>query len=100
MSPSNRQQHPQEATVSPPSRSQRKRDSLALQLVGERLTRYPDSALAELPLSGELRQAVAEWRRIPSREGKRRQLQYIGRLMREEEDPEAILAVMDSLGRI
>ena len=90
----------EETDFSPPSRSQRKRDSLALQRVGERLTLYPDSVLATLPLSGELRLAVAEWRRIPSREGKRRQLQYLGRLMREEADPEAILEALDSLAGV
>ena len=84
-------------TAPPPSRSQRKRDSLALQLAGEQLTRYSDSVLAGLQLPDELRQAVAEWRRTSSREAKRRQLQYIGRLMREAEDPESIVAALDRL---
>ncbi|MDR2726880.1 MAG: DUF615 domain-containing protein [Deltaproteobacteria bacterium] len=77
-----------------PSRSQRKRDSLALQRVGEALTRCSDAALAGLPLSDALRQAVTDWKRIPSREGKRRQLQYIGRLMRKEEESEALIAAL------
>lgn len=69
----------------PVSRSQRKRDSLAAQQLGEDLTDCSPAVQGRLPLSDDLRAALAEWRTIPSREGKRRQAQYIGRLMREED---------------
>ena len=85
----------------PVSRSQRKRDSHAVQQLGEDLTTCSPAVQNRLPLSDDLRAALAEWRNIPSREGKRRQLQYIGRLMREE-DTAAIaeaLALIRSGGR-
>ena len=80
-----------------PSRSSRKRDSASLQRLGESLTSLSESQLDALPLSADLREAIGEWRRIPSREAKRRQLQYIGRLMREEEHPEAISDAVETL---
>jgi ribosome-associated protein len=46
-------------------------------------------ALARVPVSAELRAAVEEMRRLKAREARRRQLQYIGRLMRAE-DADAI----------
>ncbi len=79
-----------------PSRSQRKRDSIALQKLGEELTLLGASELERMPLSAPLKAAVQEWRRIPSHEGRRRQLQYIGRLMREEEDPTAVAVALEA----
>lgn len=78
----------------PPSRSQRKRDSTALQKVGEALTRLGAAELERMPLPPDLREAVREWARIPSREGRRRQMQYIGRLMREQADAAAVAAAL------
>lgn len=73
-----------------PSRSQKKRDSTALQNLGEDLAALPESVLDAFPLSAKTREAVREWRRFSSRESKRRQMQYIGRLMREENDIPAL----------
>ena len=72
-----------------PSRSQKKRDSTALQRMGEELTTLGSSVLAKMPLTPNIREAVLEWQRLSSHEGRRRQMQYIGRLMREEADPQA-----------
>lgn len=69
------------------SRSQKKRESTALQLLGEELAKLPSSVWKNLPISSYLQEALADYRRIPSMEGKRRQLQFIGRLMREEDAP-------------
>jgi len=66
-----------------PSRSQRKRDSTALQKVAEELTRLAPGQWQALPLTPELLEALRLWQRIGDREGRRRQLQYLGRLMRE-----------------
>ncbi len=82
---------------SAPSRSNRKRDSASLQRLGESLTSLPPALLDSLPLSKDLRQAIEEWRRIPSRAAKHRQFQYIGRVMREEEHPEAICEALEVL---
>ena len=76
------------------SRSQRKRDSAALQELGAALTRLGASELDRMPLTPDLREAVLEWMRIGSREGRRRQMQYIGRLMREQADVAAVTAAL------
>jgi ribosome-associated protein len=65
------------------SRSQRKRDSAALQDLAEELTRLAPGRWQALPLTPDLLEALHLWRRIGDREGRRRQLQYLGRLMRE-----------------
>jgi ribosome-associated protein len=74
-----------------PSKSQKKRDMHELQSLGARLVEISADRLAEIELPEDLREAVLEARRISAREGKRRQLQYIGRLMREV-DPAPIRA--------
>lgn len=67
------------------SRSQRKRESSALQEVGEKLAALSPARQEVLPLPPDLRDALVEFRRISNREARRRHLQYIGRLMREAE---------------
>lgn len=66
-----------------PSRSQRKREALALQQLGVALTRLRAAQLASLSLPEELLEAVREAQRLRSRAALARQRQYIGRLMRE-----------------
>lgn len=73
-----------------PSRSQKKRESTALQQMGEELAVLSPSQLATMPISDSIRNALLEWQKLSSHEGKRRQMQYIGRLMREEGDAQAI----------
>lgn len=73
----------------PPSKSQRKRDSHALQTLGERLVELSDERLLQLPVSERMIDAVRLARGIRAREGRRRQMQFIGRLMRDA-DSEAI----------
>lgn len=79
-----------------PSRSRKKRESTALQLLGEELAALPDAALEELPVSANLREAIRAWRRCASHESRRRQMQYVGRLMREESDIPALRALLDA----
>ena len=76
---------------SPVSKTQRKRDMLALQDLGEELTRLSAEQLAELALPERLLDAVLAARSISKFGALRRQLQYIGRLMRDV-DSEAIAA--------
>lgn len=66
----------------PPSKSQRKRDMIALQDIGKELVKLPESKLDKMHLPDDLRQAVLDYRRFSKNEAIRRQLQYIGRLMR------------------
>ena len=75
---------------------------LALQELGERLVGLPESELAKIPIDDErLRDAVTTARRITARGGLKRQLQFIGKLMRSI-DPEPIsksLAALDKQHR-
>ena len=64
------------------SRTQRKRAALDLQNLGKRLVELDAGDLATVPIPAELGEAIALWRRIRSHEAKRRQLQFIGKLMR------------------
>jgi ribosome-associated protein len=79
-----------------PSKSARKREMLALQELGEAIVKLSDGELALIPLEGELAAAVAIARRINSNEGLRRQLQFIGKLMRQG-DISAIEAAYEEL---
>ncbi len=73
----------EENTIEKPSRSQKKRDSTALQKIGEELVALPLSKVKRLPISPELLEAFELMARISNKEGRRRQMQYIGKLMRE-----------------
>jgi ribosome-associated protein len=64
------------------SKSQLKRESNALQEMGEELVALPASKLARIPMPDELAEAVALARKIKARGGLKRQLQYIGKIMR------------------
>jgi ribosome-associated protein len=66
-----------------PSKSQRKRDSHALQTLGDEVAALPASRLNALQLPENLREAIREFHRTKSHEGRRRQLQFIGKLMRQ-----------------
>jgi ribosome-associated protein len=79
-----------------PSKSRCKRDMHRLQELGERLAALDPRLLPGLPLGETLQAALEELRHIRSREAHRRQLQYIGRLMRAE-DGEAIAAALERL---
>jgi ribosome-associated protein len=65
------------------SKSQRKRESQSLQDVGEALVALSAERLQSLDLPQNLLDAVIEARRISKFGALRRQMQYIGRLMRE-----------------
>lgn len=78
------------------SKSQRKRDMQALQELGENLVKLKADQLDKIPLPEQLRQAVLEAQRIKSRSAHKRQLQYIGRLMREL-DASPIREAMETL---
>ncbi len=65
-----------------PSKSQLKREMTALQELGTALVELSRDALKRMPMTEDLSDAVHEARRITDHEGKRRQLQYVGRMMR------------------
>jgi ribosome-associated protein len=74
-----------------PSKSERKREVEALQEIGIQLVALNDRQLAQVDLPEILHDAILAAQRIHDFEGRRRQLQYIGKLMREV-DPEPIRA--------
>ena len=65
-----------------PSKTRRKQESHELQSLGAALVALPEARLAALAISDSLRDAVHEYTRTRSHEGRRRQMQYIGKLMR------------------
>jgi ribosome-associated protein len=71
-----------EAQDQPPSKSQLKRDALALQVLGAELLELPESDWAALGLPETLIAALRDGKRIHAHGARKRQLQYIGKLMR------------------
>jgi ribosome-associated protein len=76
------------------SKTQRKREMQALQDLGEELAALGTDKLAELDLPTRLLDAVLEAKRISKFGALRRQMQYVGRLMRES-DADAIRSQLD-----
>jgi len=65
-----------------PSKTQLKQKSHDLQDLGEAVAALPDDRLATLELPDALREAILTYRLTRSHEGRRRQMQYVGKLMR------------------
>lgn len=76
-----------------PSRSEKKRQVEALQVLGERLLTLRPDQLARMPISDTLQHAVEEANRLKSRSALRRQRQYIGKLMRQEDSAQIAQAL-------
>jgi ribosome-associated protein len=66
-----------------PSKSALKRESHELQALGKQLLEMPDARLDSIGMPERLRDALADYKRTKSFEGRRRQLQFIGKVMRE-----------------
>ena len=79
-----------------PSKSQRKRDMHALQDMGAELVELSPERLARIDMPDALRGAIREAQRLTRHEARRRQLQYIGRLMRDA-DPAPIREALDAV---
>jgi len=71
-----------EADESRPSKTQLKQQMHELQQLGHALAQLPPDRLRSLQLPERLHEAIDEFRRTRSHEGRRRQLQFIGKLMR------------------
>ena len=82
----------------PPSKTQLKREMTSLQDLGERLAELPRTKLSQLGLPEDLVTAIDDYRRFNKWEAKRRQMQYIGRLMRDI-DAAPITAQLDGWSR-
>ncbi|MDB5943413.1 MAG: hypothetical protein JWQ13_2979, partial [Ramlibacter sp.] len=78
------------------SKTDLKRESTELQKLGEDLLTLRTDLTERLQLPDKLGDALAEVRRITNFEGRRRQMQYVGKLMRLL-DPETLQAARDAL---
>jgi ribosome-associated protein len=81
-----------------PSKSQLKRDMTALQKLGAELIAEPRERVKRVPMPEDVRDAILECQTIKDHEGRRRQLQYVGKKMRtlEEEEVALIRKTIDS----
>jgi ribosome-associated protein len=77
-----------------PSKTRRKQEMHALQALGEQMVELNNDRLRQLDLPESLLIAVTEARRITARGARQRQMQYIGKLMRDV-DPAPIQAKFD-----
>jgi len=66
----------------PPSKSQRKRDARSVRALGARLVALPAYRLKALPVDGELLEAIMTARELRPGSAHKRQIQFIGRLLR------------------
>lgn len=94
--------HPTDEQDGPLSKTRRKAQMHALQDVGVALVelerRHFEALIAEVEVPERLREAIVEARGITAHGGRKRQLQYIGRLMRDI-DPEPITRWLERLAR-
>ena len=82
-----------------PSKSQRKREMTALQDLGGELVALSKERLAKIDMPERLRDALLEAQRITSHEARRRQMQYIGKIMRDV-DAAPLRAAMDEINGV
>jgi len=78
------------------SKSQMKREMLALQELGEKLVALSTDQVTQLDLPSELLTAVTQAQTIKKHGAKKRQLQFIGKLMRNV-DAEQIQQQLDNI---
>lgn len=80
-----------------PSKTRLKQDATDLQQLGQKLTTYSSAVLRKLSLNEILISAIEEYNRLPNSYGaRRRQLQFIGKLMRDL-DYDAVVKSIDDL---
>ena len=83
-----------------PSRTQQRIEALEIRGLAEKLVALPAAQLARLPIPEELMPHIVETQRITSHIAHKRQLQFLAKQMRREEDEvlEAIRDAMDEGG--
>ena len=83
-----------------PSRSEQRREALDIRSLGEKLVALAPAHLAKLPIPEDLLEHIHETQRITSHIAHKRQLQFLAKQMRREEDEvlEAIRDAMDEGG--
>lgn len=71
-----------------PSKSQLKREMTALQKLGEILVEAPRHRVKKVPMPEDVLDAILACQQITSHEGRRRQMQYVGKKMRTLDEAE------------
>jgi len=81
-----------------PSKSELKRQMTALQKLGQELVEQPRDRVKRVPMPEDVRDAILECQQITNHEGRRRQMQYVGKKMRtlDEEEVALIQKTIDS----
>ncbi|RJX33001.1 MAG: DUF615 domain-containing protein [Oxalobacter sp.] len=79
-----------------PSKSQLKREMTALQKLGEQLVAEPKDRIMRVPMPDDLRDAILACQRVKAHEGRRRQMQFIGKQMRGL-TPEQVAAIQKTV---
>lgn len=79
-----------------PSKSEMKRQSDALQKLGEELVDQPRDRVKRVPMPDDLRDAILMCQTIKDHGGRRRQLQFVGKKMRSLE-PEEVAAIQRTI---
>jgi len=81
-----------------PSKSELKRQSNELQKLGEQLIEAPRDRVKRVPMPDEVKDAILMAQTITNHEGRRRQLQYVGKMMRslDEEEVTVIQRTIES----
>lgn len=69
-----------------PSRSQQRRDALAVLALAEQLVALGERELSAIPMPDDLRELVRDSRRITAQIARKRQLQFLAKVMRREDD--------------
>jgi ribosome-associated protein len=85
-----------DTTPEKPSKSQRKREAAAVQVLAASLLDLKPALINKLPLSDTLREAILAARLLPQGSARKRQVQYIGKLMRQS-DMTQLQAALDEL---
>ena len=85
-----------DGTADPVSKSQRRRDALEVKSLAARLIATTPALLARIPLDETTRTAISEAQRIHSNVARKRQLQYVAKLLRRV-DAEPILQALQDL---
>ncbi|MBT6481791.1 MAG: DUF615 domain-containing protein [Gammaproteobacteria bacterium] len=79
-----------------PSKTRLKQEAIELQQLGKHLTTLGSAVLRKLPVTEILISAIEEFNRLPNSHGaQRRQLQFIGRLMRDLDYAAVMKAIND-----
>lgn len=78
------------------SKTNRKKEALHLQALGEKLVKMPAHLIRDIDMPAEIHEAVKFAKTLKSRGALRRQMQYIGTLMREI-DPAPVQEAIENI---